>query len=919
MNETEIVQPLCTALAVALVNQLRRWGLAATSVIGHSSGEIAAAYAAGAITAESAIILAYYRGLAAKQQEGKGAMVSVGLPSADVSPYVEESAGVAIACLNGPQSTVVSGDVKQVEQVVNRIKSDRPDTVCRKLRVTVAYHSREYCKTLPRHVYSNGALIPTVLPDLMKGPGAFYEKMISQHIKHNACMIPFHSTVTPGAILEPSELDAHYWRKGLEAPVQFEGAIERIVNAQSKPQAFLEIGPHASLAGSVRQILQKSNNATGSIYVSTMTRNDDDAHSQLLSAIGSLHSSGVSVCLGAVDMSGKVLTDLPTYPWKHGPRHWRESRLAHDWRLRERPHHELLGSRVAVMSNLEPTWRNILRLGDVIWLGDHAVRGAVLFPAAGYIAMVGEACRQVQPNLPGYSIRKFVLKAHLTMEPGKSIEIITTFRPAQHTDLVNSEWYDFTISSHDGVNWTRHCQGQARAGYEKPHGEKSTAVVDRRFAREVDASAWYKTMRIHGYEYGPCFRGLSGISTDPITATASATIADGYQSHGSSYYPLHPTSIDQCLQIIAVASARGLSRRLGIMRVPARIDQLYVTGNAADMKAVVSATEDGNRGSMWNALVMAKDQVILSISQLKALPMEKGRDKRLLSFTDIRWQQHIDLMPPNRLLCDIPTAKYCPDTSQPTAKLAKFYIMETSAKLASFVPTHPDILKWKRWIDLKAKELGSGMDEYAKATPGQRQKMLQELSTPEALGRDEARMALGRGLSLIFQNCVDIASGKILPSALLSEEDILGRYYRANYKHLGSWKRFLQALGHSHPRLRVLEVGVGVGAATEAALDYLKSPEGVRLYSTYTLTDTSNATLDTAKVKFKDYEALNYRLLDISSDIRKQGLERHSYDLVFASNVSNALSFSRAVGYRDAQLMETTSRPFMQLHPSKVR
>ena len=70
--------------------------------------------------------------------------------------------------------------------------------------------------------------------------------------------------------------------------------------------------------------------------------------------------------------------------------------------------------------------------------------------------------------------------------------------------------------------------------------------------------------------------------------------------------------------------------------------------------------------------------------------------------------------------------------------------------------------------------------------------MLQELSTPEALGRDEARMALGRGLSLIFQNCVDIASGKILPSALLSEEDILGRYYRANYKHLGSWKRFLQ-------------------------------------------------------------------------------------------------------------------------------
>ncbi|GFF62126.1 putative acyl carrier protein [Aspergillus udagawae] len=869
MNETEITQPLCTALAVALVNQLRRWGLAATSVIGHSSGEIAAAYASGAITAEFAIILAYYRGLAAKQQEGKGAMVSVGLPSADVSPYVEESTGVAIACLNGPQSTVLSGDAERVEQVVNRIKSDRPDTFCRKLRVTVAYHSY-----------------------LMKGPGAFYEKMVSRHIQHNARMIPFHSTVMSGAILEPSELDAHYWRKGLEAPVRFEEAIERIVNAQNKPQAFLEIGPHSSLAGSVRQILQQSNNTTSSIYVPTITRNDDDAHSQLLSAIGSLHSSGVSVDLAAVNTSGKVLSDLPTYPWKYGLRHWRESRLAHDWRLRERPHHELLGSRVVVMSNLEPAWRNILRLGDVLWLGDHAVRGAVLFPAAGYIAMVGEACRQLQPNVPGYSIRKFVLKAHLTMEPGKSIEIITTFRPAKYTDLVNSEWYDFTISSHDGVNWTRHCQGQGRAGYEQRHGERSTAVA-KRFAREVDASAWYKTLRKHGCEYGPSFRGLAEISTDPVTATASATIADGSQFHDGSHYPLHPTSIDQCLQIMVVASARGLSRRLGIMKGPVGIDQLYVTGNATGMKAVVSATEDGNRGSMWNALVMAKDQVVLSISQLKASPMEKRSDKMLIPFTDIRWQQHIDLMSPNRLLCHIGTGKYCPDTSQPIAKLASFYIMETSAELDSFVPTHRDVLEWKRWIDLKARELGSGMDEacpglraYAKAIPGERRKIVQGLLTPEALGHDEARMVLARGMSLIFQNCVDIASGKILPSALLSEEDILGRYYLANYKRLGSWKRFLQAIGHSHPRLRVLEVGAGVGAATEAALDYLKSPEGVRLYSTYTFTGTNNATLDTAKVKFKDYESLNYRLLDISSDIRKQGFEQHSYDLVFAANGS---------------------------------
>jgi acyl transferase domain-containing protein len=139
INEAELSQPLCTALQIVLVNILSAWGITPSSVVGHSSGEIAAAYASGAISARSAIIIAYYRGKLAKELEGKGAMAAVGLSKDLVAPFLEES--VVIACENSPQSVTLSGDSTAVDIVVDAIKRDRPDILCRRLPVSTAYHS----------------------------------------------------------------------------------------------------------------------------------------------------------------------------------------------------------------------------------------------------------------------------------------------------------------------------------------------------------------------------------------------------------------------------------------------------------------------------------------------------------------------------------------------------------------------------------------------------------------------------------------------------------------------------------------------------------------------------------------------------------------------------------------------------------
>lgn len=140
VNETEMAQPLCTALAIGVVNQLQRWGLRPSSVLGHSSGEMAAAYASGAISSSSAIKIAYYRGTVAKSQEGKGSMTAVGLGAEQVSRFLLNTS-VEIACKNSPSSVVISGNADELDAVTKQIKHELPEVFCRKLRVNVPYHS----------------------------------------------------------------------------------------------------------------------------------------------------------------------------------------------------------------------------------------------------------------------------------------------------------------------------------------------------------------------------------------------------------------------------------------------------------------------------------------------------------------------------------------------------------------------------------------------------------------------------------------------------------------------------------------------------------------------------------------------------------------------------------------------------------
>lgn len=140
-------QPLCTVLQIALVNALFRAGVRPTAVAGHSSGEIAAAYAAGSLSVQAAVILAYYRGYVTKQQTFTGGMAAVSLGRDVAAQYLTQ--GVVIACENSPSSVTLSGDSEPLRTVMQNIKEEHPDALVRLLKVDMAYHSRQSCLADP--------------------------------------------------------------------------------------------------------------------------------------------------------------------------------------------------------------------------------------------------------------------------------------------------------------------------------------------------------------------------------------------------------------------------------------------------------------------------------------------------------------------------------------------------------------------------------------------------------------------------------------------------------------------------------------------------------------------------------------------------------------------------------------------------
>jgi acyl transferase domain-containing protein len=180
-----------------------------------------------------------------------------------------------------------------------------------------------------------------------------------------------------------------------------------------------------------------------------------DCVKNFLEAFGQLYQQGVKMDFAARVPAGRCLPDLPTYPWDHAASYWYESRVSKDWRFRKYRHHAILGQRIPESTSFDPCWRVVLSLDDESWLGDHKVQQDVVFPLAGYVAMAGEAIRQITGIEAGYSMRRVVARTAMVLRDSKPVEIVTMLRRHKLTDSTDSVFDDFVISSYSGSVWTK--------------------------------------------------------------------------------------------------------------------------------------------------------------------------------------------------------------------------------------------------------------------------------------------------------------------------------------------------------------------------------------------------------------------------------------------------------------------------------
>jgi acyl transferase domain-containing protein len=578
IDDVEISQPSCTAIQIAIVDLLRLWNVKSAACIGHSSGEIASAYAANLISAEEAIISAFYRGLGVGTLTVTGKMLAVGASPEQIQPYLAE--GLQIACFNSPTSLTLSGDTEPAAKALESLKAD--SVFVRELRTSGrAYHSHH-----------------------MKLIGDDYENRLTNALSH-LDLIPlssskergvpvFYSSVKAGKMPDGFKPGPSYWRENLESPVRFSEAVKAALSDKLEISQFVEIGPHSALAGPLRQIRDSFGIAQKDLdYAPTLVRKLSSV-TRLLDLAGNLATKGFPVDLEIVNAievrdgrkiarkTGLPIVDLPRISWNYSAGAMsNQNRLDEEHRLRKFQYHDLLGARLPGCSSEQQQWRNMLDAKNFPWLEDHKLGSQSVLPATGYLAIATEAARQFfheRLKFDGpfrYFFPNITIKSALAVPPaGTQVEIVTKMKFSSISASVNfQKLADFTISSVANGFWTEHCVGTVT----KKEPKLITPRTDEKNLQEPkSARTWYRGFQKISLNYGRAFNGLSSIGTNPCLREAVANtelLPEGVSEHDSSYL-VHPTAMDTCIQLALIAAHKGSLKDLKKSFVPTSMNNV---------------------------------------------------------------------------------------------------------------------------------------------------------------------------------------------------------------------------------------------------------------------------------------------------------------------------------------------------------
>jgi acyl transferase domain-containing protein len=500
LDRVDVVQPASFAVMVALAEVWRSYGVTPDAVLGHSQGELAAAVVAGALSLEDGARVVALRSKAiARTLAGRGGMMSIALPLADVEARLDER--LSVAAVNGPASVVVAGDPDALDALFDQLTAE--EVRVRRVPVDYASHSA--------HV----ELLHDELLTELAG------------IEPRATAVPFFSTVT-GQWEDGTGLDAGYWFRNLRQRVGFEPAIRALLDERYR--AFVEVSPHPVLSMAVQETIDE----TGATAVVTGTlRRDQGDLARFLTSAAELYVRGVPVRWG---LRGRRVA-LPTYAFQH-KRFWPERAVAGAGDIASAgllaTRHPIAGATVALPGSDEFLLTGTVSLRTHPWLADHAVRGTVILPGTAYLELALRAGDEAGLD----RVEELTLETPLVLADDVTVQLQVLLGAPDESCARPVSIH----SQRAGETWVRHAGGTLVAAEPPPApapGEWPPPGAD-----ELAVEDFYAGMGDGGLYYGPLFRGLTAAWRSDGEVCAEIRLPE----HGNAAgFGIHPALLDAAL------------------------------------------------------------------------------------------------------------------------------------------------------------------------------------------------------------------------------------------------------------------------------------------------------------------------------------------------------------------------------------
>ncbi|WP_139830149.1 type I polyketide synthase, partial [Mycobacterium triplex] len=519
LDRVDVVQPVLWAMMVSLAELWRSVGVQPDAVIGHSQGEIAAAYVAGALSLEDAARVVALRSRLLVRLSGAGGMVSLACGLVQARELLAPAGDrLNVAAVNGVAAVVVSGEVDALAELMRRCE----DAGVRARRIDVDYAS-------------HSAQVEAIREPLAQALNG---------IEPQSSSLTFFSTVT-GEPLDTAGLDADYWYRSIRQTVQFEQAVRAAGDAGYR--VFIESSPHPVLVAGIEDTVAAGN--PGDAIVIPSLGRDEGGLDRFWLSVGQAHTAGVTVDWRPV-FSGARRVDLPTYAFQ-GRRFWLPPMGIGGADLGglglAGAEHGLLGAVVQRPDSGAVVLTGRLSLAAQPWLGDHAVAGVVLFPGAGFVELALRAGDEVGCSV----VDELTLSAPLLLPAADAVQVQVVVGAVASSGggAGRRSVSVYSCGTQSDSDWLLHAEGALST-------DAGDSVADLSVwppvgAIAMDVADAYQQLTGRGYEYGPAFQGLQAMwrRGNEVFAEVAVPEVAGIKVDD---FGIHPVLVDAALHAMGV-------------------------------------------------------------------------------------------------------------------------------------------------------------------------------------------------------------------------------------------------------------------------------------------------------------------------------------------------------------------------------